>query len=171
VSATPRVAVIESREFGRAAYPERITKRCTGPCGLDKRVGEFYSHHTSAISGNVILFGICKSCLIKVNLERKRRIRPPLSRTIFNANNRGFWMAVRLQEPVFVPPPIVEPSFPPWGSTPLCSRGDHEWPIETLCRGYEALGCEGAEPHVHRACLVHSCETIEQAPWPLRRRT
>jgi hypothetical protein len=56
------------------------------------------------------------------------------------------------------------PELPPFNSTPLCPKGRHEFPIETLCRGYEALGCLDLGPHVHRKCPAHSVEVIERAP-------
>lgn len=60
-----------------------------------------------------------------------------------------------------IPARVVVPAWPAYGTTPICPRGRHAWPIEVPCRGYVALDCEGTGPHVHKRCVVHSCEEIE----------
>jgi hypothetical protein len=150
------------------------TKRCAPPpqgCGLEKDLSDFYGNRIQESTGHVVLLYRCKECTKKASRD---------TRLIRRGGGMFAWvgeervLVVFPVEPMFVLAHEPEPEamrFPLWGTTPLCYRGDHEWPVETVCRGYEALGCYGEGTHVHRRCVAHSCEEIEQAPAALRRRT
>jgi hypothetical protein len=149
------------------------SRRVCSACGREKNAVEFYRHRFSPLGGRPMLFSTCKPCFVVAVIERRARARVRFDAAhphVVFLRSEGISVKVHVA-PAFVAPPIVEPAFPAWGTTPLCSRGNHEWPIETTCRGYEALGCGGAGAHVHLSCLAHACEVIEAAPAMLRRRT
>lgn len=152
----------------------RQTKRCSDPplgCGRERDLSDFYDKRIVESTGHIISRYRCKECTKEASRTARLISR---GRAIFLVRDTERILVVFPVEPEFVLEHEPEPEtsrFPMYGVTPLCSRGDHEWPIETVCRGYEALGCEGAGPHVHRRCVAHSCEEIEMAPMGLRRRT
>jgi hypothetical protein len=134
-------------------------KECAPPpggCGLEKQLSEFYFTRSG------IARALCKECARR---EASVNCQVASGRAVFIGVAR---ILVRLPPPEPKPPPPPPRHWPRYGSTPLCSRGEHPWPIETACRGYEVLGCGGWEPHVHRKCLAHACEEIEGMPRRLR---
>ena len=138
----------------------------------------------------VILKSYCKACAIVTVMERRANVRPEppapvpaleplirasLARTVaqepHDATGRTRYIrreedrVERSQpEPAFSAPSQVRRTLPGFDTTPRCLRADHAWSMERLCRGYEILGCDGVGPHIHRKCMIHACETTEQAP-------
>lgn len=166
--------VVAVRRVYRRRPPGRAF--CSPPprgCGREKDLSEFYFQPSSR-TGRPEPMARCKECA-KAAATADRLIR----------RGRAMWSSTKLDtevrvlvvfpvEPMFVLAHEPEPEatrFPMYGVSPECPRGNHAWQIETVCRGYEALGCEGAGPHVHKRCVTHSCEEIEMAPTGLRRRT
>jgi hypothetical protein len=146
---------------GRHARQGIDWKECAPPpggCGIEKPLAEFYVTRSGAARS------LCKECHLREE-RANRQVR--VGRAVFVGELR---VLVRIQPPKPEPPSHAPPPrhWPRYGSTPLCSRGEHPWPIETACRGYEVLGCGGWEPHVHRKCLAHACEEIEGMPRRLR---
>lgn len=156
----------------RVEKPRRGRKRCASPprgCGLEKDISDFYNNRVES-TGHVVLLYRCKECT-KAAYRAAGLVRR--GRAIFLMRDEERVLVVFPVEPMFVLAHGPEPEttrFPMYGVTPECPRGKHEWPIETLCRGYEALGCYGTGPHIHKRCLAHSAEEIEMAPAMLGRR-
>jgi hypothetical protein len=158
VQTTPRHGRPPGRPFRRARQGPGW-KECAPPpggCGLEKPLSEFYVRRSG------IARAICKACAVR-EMTANSLVRS--GRAVFIGVAR---ILVRLPPPEPKPLPPPPRHWPRYGSTPLCSRGEHPWPIETTCRGYEALECGGWEPHVHRRCLSHACEEIESMPRGLR---
>jgi len=153
------------RPLGRSSKghsPE--TKFCSPPprgCGLELPLTDFY-RQPQQYYGRPGPRARCKLCCTR-EAHDNRIVRA--GRAVFIGVER---ILVRLPPPEPKPPPPPPRHWPRYGSTPLCSRGEHPWPIETACRGYEVLGCGGWEPHVHRRCVAHACEEIEGMPGRLR---
>ena len=171
------------RDFGNCGVP-CAPKRCTG-CGVEKdATADFYAKRIGA-HGQVILKSRCKTCTIEDVQDRRARdagipqvVIAKLGKFTRIDDDERAVPAVRVEEIAFVltetPPRPEGVALPAFGTSPECWRGRHEWPIERVCRGYEALGCYGAGPHVHRRCPVHCVETTEAAPpgfLPRRQRT